>query len=479
MNKRTKIVATLGPATEDLNTISNLIKHGVNVVRLNFSHGTYDNHLMLIGNVRRAAEQADEPIAIMQDLQGPKIRIGKLSGEGIMLEEGEVALFDTSLDEQTDERIPIDYDSLHEHLKVGERILLNDGRQEVAITALDGTKITTEVVVGGALVSHKGINVPDSTLDVRAMTDKDRADAKFGVEHDVDLMALSFVTKPQDVLDLRYHIKECEKELGKDPEQPIRIIAKIERREAVDRIEEILDVADGIMVARGDLGIEIPAQDVPLTQKKLIDAALKAGKPVIVATQMLDSMQESPRPTRAEVSDVANAVIDHTDAVMLSNETATGKYPVVTVQTMRDIIMETEKSHYDDMPLRTYQTKNENTESVISEVSRVLAERVGAKFILAASFSGDTGRLISRHRPELNIMVATPVLRAERQLNLSWGVRPFILPECRSLEELVERGIVHMKEAHLAKPGDKVIVVAGEPVGEKGQMNLLEVREIA
>jgi len=478
MNKRTKIVATLGPASESKDIITSLIKQGMNVARLNFSHGTYENHAMLIQNVRTAAKELGLPVAIMQDLQGPKIRVGLLPEAGIELKEGETVTFDTSINEYADEHIPIDYDELHDHLQVDERILLNDGRQEVKITALDGTIITAEVVVGGTIISHKGINVPDSTLDVRALTDKDKADAKFGVEHDVDLMALSFVTKPQDVLDLRYHIESCEKELGKAPEQPIRIIAKIERREAVERIDEILDVVDGIMVARGDLGIEIPAQDVPLTQKKLVDAALAKAKPVIVATQMLDSMQESPRPTRAEVSDVANAVIDHTDAVMLSNETATGKYPVETIKTMTDIIVETEKSHYDDMPLRTYKTKDENTESIISEVSRVLAERVGAKFILAASMSGDTGRLISRHRPELSIMVATPNKRAERQLNLSWGVKPFLLPECQSLEELVERGVVHMKEVKLAKSGDKVIVVAGEPVGKAGQMNLLEVREI-
>jgi len=478
MMKRTKIVATLGPASESKDVITQLVQAGVNVFRLNFSHGTYENHAMLISRVREVAEELAVPIAILQDLQGPKIRVGLVPDEGIVLTQGTTVVFDTSLDTFTDNAIPIDYHELDTFLKPGERLFLNDGKSEVHIVSVEGTRITADVVVGGTILSHKGINVPDSTLDVRVLTDKDKKDAKFGVEMGVDLMALSFVMKPEDIIDLRHHLKACEQELVLEVTEPIRIIAKIERQEAVDGIEGILDVVDGIMVARGDLGIEIPAQEVPLVQKRLIDAAMAHAKPVIVATQMLDSMQHNPRPTRAEVSDVANAVIDHTDAVMLSNETAMGEYPVVVVETMRDIIVETEASHYDDLPMRDYKTGKENIDVTITQLSRVMSEDIHAKVILVASLSGGTGRLISRHRPELPVAVATSSERVCRQLALSWGVLPFMLPTCRSIEELVERSIVALKRKNIVSSQDNIVVVAGEPVGHAGHVNLLEVRVV-
>ncbi|MBT4942150.1 MAG: pyruvate kinase [Candidatus Magasanikbacteria bacterium] len=480
MKKRTKIVCTLGPATETEETISALVDAGMNVARLNFSHGSYENHAMIIERIRTVAKQKGVTVSILQDLQGPKIRVGVLPEEGIVLEDGVDVVFDTSLDTFTDGCIPIDYHELHKFIKEGERILLNDGRSEVLVKEVNDTKIHGTVVVGGKISSHKGMNVPDSTLDMRVMTEKDKKDARFGVEHNVDFIALSFVMKPEDIVDLRYTIKDFEKELGLVPEQPIRIIAKIERREAVDRIEQIMETVDGIMVARGDLGIEIPAQEVPLVQKRLIDTALSYAKPVIVATQMLDSMQENPRPTRAEVSDVANAVIDHTDAVMLSNETAVGKFPVETVQTMSDIIIETEKSSYDDLPFKRMHTgKHESVDHVVSQLARDLAESVDVKIILAASMSGDTARLISRNRPELPMLVATDCERAKQQMNLSWGVIPFMLPPCRSIEELVDRSVIVLKEQGYVVSGDKMVVIAGEPIGYSGNVNLLEVRDIA
>lgn len=476
--KRTKIVCTIGPACEDVATLEKMVKAGMNVARLNFSHGTYENHTQLIQNIRQVAQKTGQPIAILQDLQGPKIRVGALPEDGLELKDGETVYFDTSISVYTGDAVPVDYERLHEFLKPGERILLSDGKQEVSIIAVEGSKIETKVVVGGMIYSHKGMNVPDTTLTIRAMTDKDKQDARFGVEHGVDMIALSFVTRPDDILDLRYAIKEFENEFGIENEAPIRIVAKIERQEAVKRIKEIMDVVDGIMVARGDLGIEIPAQDVPLVQKKLIDTALDYAKPVIVATQMLDSMQENPRPTRAEVSDVANAVIDHTDAIMLSNETATGKYPVVTVETMATIALEAENSAYDNLPLKEFSSKSTPVDDIISRLSRLLAEQVHAKIILAASLSGETGRLISRYRPELPIAVATGGDRVRHQLNLSWGVVPFILPTCKSIEELVERSMVYLKKHGHVKAGDNMIVVAGEPVGQAGHVNLLEVREV-
>lgn len=476
--KRTKIVATLGPSTHDEETITAIVKAGVDVVRLNFSHGSYEDHALLIERVRNVSTILKKPVAIMQDLQGPKIRVGILPEQGITLVADTIIRFDTAAIKYENDTIPVDYHELHQHVKAGERFLLNDGRIETIVTDVTGTVISVKVKNEGLIISHKGINVPDSHLAVSVMTEKDKADARFGVLHHVDFIALSFVMNAKDILDLRYLIQEYEKEQGVKPEQPIQIIAKIERGDAVKNIKEILEVADGIMVARGDLGIEIPAAEVPIVQKKLIDEALAAAKPVIVATQMLDSMQENPRPTRAEVSDVANAVIDHTDAVMLSNETAVGKYPVETVTTMTEIILETEKSVYDNLALKSYTDKKEPVENVMSEMSRLLAEETGAKLILAASISGDTGRLISRYRPERLIVVATGTERAEHQLNLSWGVIPFLLVPCRTIEELVERSIAHLREGKLVKTGDKIIVVAGEPVGYSGNINLLEVREV-
>lgn len=478
MTKRTKIICTLGPSCETVDVMTRMVKAGMNVARLNFSHGTHENHLALMGNIRSVGETLHEPIAIMQDLQGPKIRVGVLPPDGIMLSNGQIVVFDTSASAYAAGVIPVDYTELHEHVKSGERLLLDDGRIETHIRAVIGTAIQTEVIVGGRLTSHKGINVPDSTLEVRALTEKDKIDLRFGVEHDVDFVAVSFVRGPDDIIDVRYLIKQYEADLGLKPEQPIRIIAKIERQEAVKRIVEILDVADGIMIARGDLGVEIPAEDVPLVQKELIIAALHAAKPVIVATQMLDSMQVNPRPSRAEVSDVANAVIDHTGALMLSNETATGKYPVEAVEMMASIAARVEHSSYDTLPLVVGHEKKGQTEDVVSELARLLAERIEATLILTASLTGETARVISRYRPELPIVVATQSTRVAHQLNLSWGVIPFILGPCASIEELIERSMVYLKEQQLAKPQDKIIIVSGEPVGQAGNINLLEVREV-
>lgn len=478
MSKHTKIVCTIGPSCESVERISDMVQVGMNIARLNFSHGTYDNHAMLIEHIRQVEEQTNTPVGILQDLQGPKIRIGLMPDEGIDLQEGDSIIFDTAIDEFHDGVIPVGFKELHHHVKAGERILLNDGKSEVVITKVQGTTIHTTVNVGGNLTSHKGINVPDSSLHISALTDKDKKDLQFGVEHNVDMIAMSFVTTPEDILDLRYEIKNHEKTLGKSPLQPIRLIAKIERKEAVDNIDAILDVVDGIMVARGDLGVEMPAADVPLIQKQLIEKALAKAKPVIVATQMLDSMQENPRPTRAEVSDVANAVIDHADAVMLSNETATGKFPVETVDTMATIIRKTEASHYDDVPPPTYDGEHKETDELISGVSRILADASGAKLILVASLSGETGRLISRYRPDIPIVVSTASKRVMRQLALSHGVIPFQLPQCRTIEELVDRAINYLKQHDLVCPGESIIVVAGEPVGQAGHVNLVEIRTI-
>ena len=477
--KRTKIVCTIGPASDSPEILKQMVKAGMNVARLNFSHNTHEYHAETVAAIRKVAEETGEPVAILQDLQGPKVRCGQMPAEGVELEVGKSVVLSTDSTAELP-TIPVDYQKLHEDVKAGDRILLDDGLMELRVEGVVGREITSKVVTGGRLTSHKGINVPTATLQVPAITDKDRADVRFGVEKDVDWVALSFVRSAKEVFDLRYLIKKYETELGKDGlrHQPIRIVAKIEKHEAVRNIDEIIDAVDGIMVARGDLGVEMPAEDVPLIQKMIIDKCRAASKPVIVATQMLDSMIRNPRPTRAEVSDVANAVIDHTDAVMLSGESASGKYPVESVETMARIVTETEGSKFDDTEHEPGYSVGGDTEKAIAGLADILSRDLrGTRLILVASISGNTGRIVSRYRPELPILVATDSVRPRNQLNLSWGVRPFLLPVCHSVEELVDRSIGYLKQSRQAKEGDRIIVIAGDPVGASG-VNLIEIREV-
>lgn len=478
LRKRTKIVCTIGPASAKPSTLAAMMDAGMNVARLNFSHGTYPEHQKMMELIRAEAAKRDEPIAILQDLQGPKIRVGVLPEEGVMLKAGTEVIFTTRTKPAKD-MIPVTYPKLHLDVQTGQKMLLADGLMDVVVTKVTGRDVYSKVVTGGLLTSHKGLNLPETTISVSAISDKDKLDMAFGVKAGVDMVALSFVRSAKEILDLRYLIKSEERKLGKDAtsKPPIRIIAKIEKREAVDKIDEILEAADGIMVARGDLGIEMPAEDVPLIQKKLIEKALAAAKPVIVATQMLESMIQNPRPTRAEVSDVANAVIDHTDAVMLSAESAAGKYPVEAVETMARIIMRTEKSKFDDvdMPrMRTYATEEE----AMSSVASMLARSTKAKLVLVASLSGTAGRIVSRFRAELPIFVSTNQERVYRQLAVSWGVVPFVMPTCQTIEELIERSILYLKKNRYAKAGDSMIVIAGEPVGISGHINFVELRTL-
>jgi len=478
-SKRTKIVCTIGPASHDPKTLKAMVRSGMNVARLNFSHGSHEDHAKLIRSLRLLSLETGEPIAILQDLQGPKVRVAELPKEGVQLKAKEVIILSTERGAQPP-KIPVGYELLHQDVKAGDRLLLDDGLMDVRVLGVEGRDIRCEVVTGGVLTSHKGINLPTATLSIPAITDKDKEDVKFGVGQHVDWIALSFVRSAKEVYDLRYLIKQYEQELGGGYAYvaPIRIIAKIEKHEAVKHIDEIIEAVDGIMVARGDLGIEMPAEEVPLIQKMLVDKCRAAAKPVIVATQMLDSMIRNPRPTRAEVSDVANAVIDHTDAVMLSGETASGKYPVETVETMARIVSETEASKYDNVEVDANAMAGRSAEEALSGVANILAHDTKAKLILVASLSGDTGRVVSRYRPELPIYVATDNERVRHQLNLSWGVRPFILPRCHTVEELVERAIGYLKKEKMIKKEDKIIVVAGEPVGASGIVNLIEIKTI-
>jgi pyruvate kinase len=477
MQKSTKIVCTLGPESNSLGIILKMVESGMNVARLNFSHGTHTSHKKVIDNIKKARKKLGQPIAIIQDLSGPKIRIGILPEEGVELKAGKIVFLDTSIKKYKKGIIPVEY-KLHKIVSPKERIFLNDGQCEIKVVKIEDKIIECKVIVGGVLFSHKGINIPDSNFKESSLTKKDKEDLFFGIKNGIDFVALSFVSSAKDITKLRRLIKKYEKEIKVKKQQPLRILAKIERGEAIKNIEEIIDASDGVMIARGDLGIEMPIQRVPLMQKKIIDLAIDKEKPVIVATQMLESMTKNNRPTRAEVSDIANAVIDSTDAVMLSEETAKGKYPVRSVQIMSDIIKETEKSTYDDKPLKISSNSKYHVDDIISRLSRLLAEQIDAKLILSASVSGDTGRLLSSYRPKFPLMVGTYTERVYHQLALSWGVNPFMLKSCNMIEELVKKCVIFLKSKDLLSKGDKIIVVAGEPIGESGHVNLLEVRDI-
>ncbi|PIR94656.1 pyruvate kinase [Candidatus Falkowbacteria bacterium CG10_big_fil_rev_8_21_14_0_10_39_11] len=475
---RTKIVCTIGPASKSKKTIQDLIKSGLNVARLNFSHGTHADHKSLLTNIRSMADKMNRTVAILQDLQGPRIRIGDIGSKERELKDNEKVIITTSKVTKDSKKIPITYDRLHSEVEKGHRILIVDGLIQLVVDQVTGRDIHASVVIGGIIASHKGVNLPDTAVSIPSLTDKDKKDVEFGVENDVDYMALSFVRSAKDVYDLKYLIKSYEKKLKKKITNPIKIVVKVERKEAIDNLEEIIEATDAVMVARGDLGIELPAEDVPLMQKMIIDHCLEKAKPVIVATQMLDSMIHNPRPTRAEVSDVANAVIDHTDALMLSGETATGSYPIQTVSYMKRIIEKTEASAYDDLAPQLYSKKIEPTNEAIGRIANILATSVDAKLILVASISGYAGRIISRYRPELPILVACDNNRVKQQLILSWGVVPFIIPTCRTVEELIDRSISHLKKEKLIFKSDKIIIIAGEPVGSSGNVNLVEIKEI-
>lgn len=477
--KRTKIVCTIGPASETVKTLEAMVREGMNVCRLNMSHGTHQNHAKLIKNIRAVAQKTGEPLAVLMDLQGPKIRVGNLPKEGFKLEVGKQVIFTndiTSGGEAKDkEKIPVTYLGLCKDVKLGSRMLLDDGLLEARVMAVKNKDIYAEVVVGGLLTSHKGLNLPDISVNIPAITEKDKEDVKFGVKQGVDFVALSFVRSAKDVRELRKMIQGFE---GVKSPTPVKIIVKIEKHEALDNFDEILEATDGVMVARGDLAVETPAEHVPLYQKEIIEKCRHKVKPVIVATQMLDSMIRNPRPTRAEVSDIANAVIDHTDAVMLSGESATGRYPVEAVKIMAQTIKETEKSKYDDVSMATEIKEDAKDRVTTVAMTALLARLKKAKLILGASWSGETAKLIAHYRPEVPIVIGSPNERVVRQLNLSWGVKPFLLKRARTVDELIKALFNYVKKSKLAKSGDQVILLSGEVVGGPGRPTLVGLRRL-
>jgi len=457
--KRTKIVCTIGPASAKPAFLSAMIKSGMNVARLNFSHGTHASHAKLVRMVRAAAKKAGEPVAILGDLQGPKIRLGNLPEEGVELKNGAEVVFSTAVGTYKGKELPVTYKGLHKDVKKGDRILIDDGLLEVKVTSVAGPRIAAKVINGGKVTSHKGMNFPDSTLRISSLTAKDREDVVFGVSQGVEWMALSFVTSAADVELLRRLIKRA----GKKGQVLPNIIVKIEKHEALTHFDEILAATDAVMVARGDLGVETPAEDVPLRQKEIVEKCRLAGKPVVVATQMLDSMIRNPRPTRAEVSDVANAVCDHADGVMLSGESATGKYPREAVKMMAKIVEDTEASGFDDVPLDV-ESDDPDTEKAISYALKALSLNGHIDAVLSALDLAPWAPQLLMSRAEIPSFVAAENDTLARQLNLRWGVRPFVLKKAKR-ETFVHRAVTELKKRKWLKKGMRVAVVLGGPHG--------------
>jgi pyruvate kinase len=474
--KRTKIVATIGPSCDSEARLVQMIKSGMNLARFNFSHGTYASNKKAVENVRRAAKKAGLPVGIIQDLQGPRIRVGEIDKKGLELKKNESVILiedeHRSKVKNKNKVIPIQFVKLGKVLKKGSRVLLLDGLIELRVDKVNTVSAEAKVLKGGIIYTYKGVNLPGVNLGLSVITEKDKKDLKFGLGLGVDFVALSFVGNAGDMKALRKLIKKY------SPKSEVMTMAKIERAEAVKNIKSIIKESDSIMVARGDLGIEMPDVKVPIIQKEIIKLCLEAGKPVIVATQMLDSMIRNPKPTRAEVSDVANAVIDHTDAVMLSGETAYGKYPAESVKLMSQIILETENSIYDDMMPDYFTETKLSVTKAISESVFELVKQIKAKAIVAATNSGYTARMIARYRPETRNIVFVNQAQTLRQLTLSWGIYPELMPVCKSMDELIAKSVKLVKQHKLVKKGDKIVIVSGQPVGKSKNMNLIKVQTI-
>lgn len=466
--KRTKIVATIGPVSENEKTMTAMVKAGMNVIRLNFSHGDHKEHGARIVTVRRVAKKLKIPIAILQDLAGPKIRIGDFYQERITLKAGQIFTLTTKPCVGDEKRVFVNYPRLPKELKKGSAVLLDDGKKRLVVEKIQGTDIICTVVIGGETKGRRGVNLPGAYLKISCITPKDRKDLAFGIKEKVDFVALSFVRRPEDIDELRALLRAKRSDAG--------VIAKIETQEAIEHIDEIIARADGIMVARGDLAIEVPAQDVPIHQKMIIEKCNIAGKPVITATQMMESMIKSPVPTRAEVSDVANSILDGTDAVMLSEETTLGSYPVETVRVMTDVALRVE-----EMPRRRVSVSDRELKGVASAVTASVvdvAREIDAKVIVALTESGFTARQVSRLKPSQPIIVMTPNERTRAKLALSYGCIPVAIGGFKYVGQVMDEVKRFMQTSGYAKRGDKVVIAAGVPFGKTGGTNMVLVHTV-
>ncbi len=469
---KTKIVGTIGPASNSYEKIEKLIQGGMDVARLNFSHGRHEEHHQVIENIRRASLKTNRSVAILQDLGGPKIRIGKIKKEPILLKKDSSFILTNREVPGDEQEVSVTFSSLPQKVKKGDCIFLADGTLELKVKELTTTDIICQVVRGGKLTSHKGINIPNISMDISSLTEKDYQDILFGIKNKVDFIGLSFTRNAEDVLRAKKILKE-------NGAEDISLIAKIEKREAVDNLKEIIEASDGIMVARGDLGVEIPLENMPLVQKDIIKRCNFVGKPVITATQMLMSMVSSPRPTRAEVTDVANAILDGTDAIMLSEETAIGNYPLEAVETMNKIALRVEKAiDYKKILSERSLSVKPTSPDAISHATCQVALDLKAKAIVTFTFSGSTARMVSRYRPPVPIIAASTQDSTVRRLALSWGVYPFKSDELENTDDMIKKSRKIALATGLVKKGDKIIITAGIPFKVPGTTNLLKVETL-
>lgn len=470
--KKTKIVCTLGPSSQTVEQLVNMINAGMNVARFNFSHGSHEEHLERFNALKQARQIAGKPCAILLDTKGPEIRTHDMKDGKIELEAGKVVRVAMEQVEGTVDRFSVSYPELINDVTVGSRILVDDGLVALEVIEIDSVNkdIVTRVENSGVIKNKKGVNVPNVSVNLPGITPKDAADIRFGIENGIDYIAASFVRRASDVL-------EITKILEEENATHIQIIPKIENQEGVDNIDEILAVSHGLMVARGDLGVEIPTEEVPIVQKMLIKKCNVLGKPVITATQMLDSMQRNPRPTRAEAGDVANAIFDGTDAVMLSGESAAGDYPLEAVQTMASICVRTEKAIRNQDVFAVKQFKQDTTEAIGRSVGHTV-RNLNIDTIVAATASGHTARMISKYRPHANIVALTFSEKTQLGLSLVWGVQAQLVDKPTSTDALFEQADDVVKSRGFAKTGDTIVVTAGLPVGNTGTTNMMKIQEV-
>ncbi len=458
--KKTKIVATIGPVTESFEVLEKLLNAGLDVMRLNFSHGDFSEHQGRVDNFRKAMEKTGKSGAILQDLGGPKIRIGNFKTESVTLKKGQTFTLTTDKIEGDETIVSVNYPLLPKEVSKGHIIFMHDGKKKLEVKEVKGNNIVCKVLIGGEIRGKRGLNMPDSDLSIKSLTEKDLVDLEFGIKNKVDFIALSFVRRPSDIIELREILKKRKSDAG--------IIAKIETPQAISNIDEIIALADGIMVARGDLAIEVPFEKVPGYQKMMIKKCNALGKPVITATQMLESMIKSPVPTRAEISDIANAILDGTDAVMLSEETTLGDFPVEAVEVMRTIAKEVENDFPERAIVRAGKYGETNiSDSITSSVVKT-ARDVGAKVIVALTESGFTARMISRHRPHSTILALSPNMPTSRKLSASFGCIAVTVPRYDTIEDVIKIVKEHCYNEKLVKKGDKVVIVGGVPFNTKG-----------
>ncbi len=466
--RRTKIVCTVGPASDSVETLKKMISNGMNVARLNFSHGTHEQHAANVALIRQAAGELNAVVGIMLDTKGPEVRTGLLEADRITLEAGKRITLTTENVKGTAERLSVSYQGLPGDVCQGSKILIADGLIELEVESVKGAEIHCRIISGGEIGSRKNINLPGQVVNLPAVTEKDVADIRFAVDNGFDFIAASFVRTASDVLEIRKVLEENE--------SGIQIIAKIENHQGVENIDEILKVADGIMVARGDLGVETPTEEVPLIQKMIIEKCNRLGKPVITATQMLDSMINNPRPTRAEATDVANAIFDGTDALMLSGETAAGRYPVEAVSMMDRIAVRTERAlGFREILGRKEIAPGRTVTDAISYATCTTAFDLGATAIITSTKSGHTARMVSKYRPQARVIAVTPKEGVVRKLSLVWGVSPILVTETDSTDEMIDAATRAALEAGLIHSGDLVVITAGIPVGVPGTTNMIKV----